>query len=105
MVPSPQIVINLSIEKKNHTGPAISDILDTDIHMHAHFLLLLFKDNTYGGGRGHWAVYYNSPLSHMITFSNSLAQQPWGLLLNFDWLVYLAKCPNDSTPNFNLQKW
>ena len=76
--------------------------LDTDRHMHAHFLLLLFKDNTYGG-REHWAVYYNSPHSHM--FSYSLAQQPWGLLLNFEWLVYLVECPNDSTPNCNLKKW
>ena len=28
------------------------------------------------GGRGHWAVYYISPQSLIITFSYSLAQQP-----------------------------
>ena len=36
-------------------------------------------------GRGHRAVYYTSPQSLLITFSFSLAQQIWGLLLNFDW--------------------
>ena len=39
------------------------------------------------GGRGHWAVYFTSPQSFLITFSYSLAQQLWGLLLNFDRLV------------------
>ena len=37
------------------------------------------------GGRGFWAVYYTSPQTSMITLSYSLAQQLWGLLLNFDW--------------------
>ena len=36
------------------------------------------------GGRGHWAVYYSSPESFIITFSHVLAQHLWGLLLNFD---------------------
>ena len=34
---------------------------------------------------GQWAVYYASPQSLIITFSYLLAQQLWGLLLNFDW--------------------
>ena len=43
------------------------------------------------GGRGYWAVYYTSPQGLIIMFSYSLAYQPWGLLLNFDWLVHLGK--------------
>ena len=39
------------------------------------------------GGRGHWAVYYTSPQTFILLFSYSLAQQIWGLLLNFDWFV------------------
>ena len=35
------------------------------------------------GGRDYWALYYNSRKS-----SYFLAQQLWGLLLNFDWLVH-----------------
>ena len=35
------------------------------------------------GGRGHLAVYYTSPQSLIM-----LGRQLWGLLLNFDWLVY-----------------
>ena len=42
-------------------------------------------------GRGHWAVYYTS-------------QQPWGLLLNFYWLVHLVECLNVLTTNCNQQK-
>ena len=38
-----------------------------------------------------------------ITFSYSLAEQPWGLLLNLDCLVGLVECPNVSTTNCNLQ--
>ena len=38
-------------------------------------------------GRGQCAVYYTSPRIFIITFSFSLAQQLWGILLNFDWLV------------------
>ena len=34
--------------------------------------------------KGRQAVYYTS---FIITFSYSLAQQLWGHLLNFDWLV------------------
>ena len=37
-------------------------------------------------GRGQWNVYYTSPQSFLITFSYSIAQQLWGLLLNFFWL-------------------
>ena len=40
--------------------------------------------------RGQWAVYYTSPQSFIITFSYLLAQQLWGLLLNYD----LVECPN-----------
>ena len=58
----------------------------------------------YQGGRGHWAVYYTSTQSLIITFSNSLALQPWGLWLNFDWLVGLVKCSKVSTTNCNLEK-
>ena len=35
------------------------------------------------GGRGQWAVYYNSPHNFEIMFSYSLAQQIWELILNF----------------------
>ena len=52
---------------------------------------------------GLWAVYYTSPQSLIITFSYSLAKQPWGFLLNFDWSVHLDECPNVSTTNNNLQ--
>ena len=38
--------------------------------------------------RGQWSVYYTRPQSLIQTFSFSLAQQLWGLLANFDWLVY-----------------
>ena len=55
------------------------------------------------GERRHWAVHCTSPQSIIITFSYSLAQQFWGLLVNFDWLVYKVKCPYISTPNCNLQ--
>ena len=52
-------------------------------------------------GSGHWAVYYTSPQSLIITFSYSLIS--WGFLLNFDWLVHLVECPNVSTTNRNLK--
>ena len=39
-------------------------------------------------GRGQWAVYNTIPQRFIITFSYSLAQQVWGLLLNFEWLVH-----------------
>ena len=40
------------------------------------------------GGRGHWAVYYTSLPSFIITFSYQLAQQLWGLLLNlYGWFI------------------
>ena len=38
------------------------------------------------GGRGHWTVYSTSSQSFIITFYNSLAQQLWGLSINFDLL-------------------
>ena len=37
--------------------------------------------------------------------SYTLASQLWGLLLNFDWLVHLIKCPNASTTNCNYRKY
>ena len=40
------------------------------------------------GGSGHWAVYYTSPKIFITTFSYSFGQQLWGIVLNFDWLVY-----------------
>ncbi len=40
--------------------------------------------------RGHWAIYYTRPQSNILTFTYSLAQQLWGLLLNFDWLFHLV---------------
>ena len=60
--------------------------------------------STIQGGRGHWVVYYTSPQSLIISFSYSLAQQRWGLLLNFDWLPLYVQCPNVLTTNCNLQK-
>ena len=30
----------------------------------------------------------------MITFSHSMRYQPWGLFINFDWLVHLVECSN-----------
>ena len=45
-----------------------------------------------------------SPQSLILTFSYLLAYQPWGLLLNFDWLVHLVDCPNVTTTICNLQK-
>ena len=53
--------------------------------------------------RGQWAVFHTSPQSFIVKFSYLLAQQLWGLLLNFDWLVYEVECPNVSTINCNLQ--
>ena len=60
------------------------------------------NSNVHQGWRGHWAVYYTGPQSLIITFSYSLAEQPLGLLLNFDWLVHLVEYPNVSTTNCNL---
>ena len=40
------------------------------------------------GGREHWDPNY------IITVSYSLAQELWGLLLNFYWLVFKVECPN-----------
>ena len=54
--------------------------------------------------RGYQAVYSTSPQSLIISFSYSLAQQPWGLLFDFDWLGHLVECPNVSTTNCNLKK-
>ena len=54
------------------------------------FLFSIFHQ----GGRGHWAVYFTSPQSFIVTFSFSLAKQLWGFLLNFDWLVFEVECPN-----------
>ena len=39
----------------------------------------------------------------VITFSYSMAQQLWELLLNLNWLVQFVKCPNVSNTNFNLR--
>ena len=39
-----------------------------------------------------------------LFFSYSLAQQLWGLSLNFDWLVHEDEFPNESTTNCILQK-
>ena len=36
--------------------------------------------------RGHWAVYFTSPVSFIFIFFVALSN--WGLLLNFDWLVH-----------------
>ena len=54
--------------------------------------------------RGQWAVYYASSQSFTLTFSYSLAKQLWGLLIDFDWLVYKVECPNVSITNCNLKK-
>ncbi len=48
-------------------------------------------------GRGHWAVYYPSPQSFIITFSYLLASQLWGRLFNFNRLVHWVECPHVST--------
>ena len=37
---------------------------------------------------GQWSVYYTSPQSFILTISYLLAYQVWGLLMNFDCLVY-----------------
>ena len=42
------------------------------------------------GGTGHWAVYYTSPESFILTFSYSLASKLLGLLLNFDLFPMLS---------------
>ena len=42
------------------------------------------RNNT---GSGNLAVYNTCPQSFIIMFSYSLAQQVWGLLKSFDWLV------------------
>ena len=44
-------------------------------------------------------VYYTSPQSIIITISNLLAQQRWGLLFNFDWFVLQIECPHVLTLN------
>ena len=71
-------------------------------HSHGNLANLLLGKG-YQGGRSHWAVYYTSPKRFIITVSYSLAYQLWGLLLNFDLLVYQVECPNVSTINYNLQ--
>ena len=43
------------------------------------------------GRVGHCAVYYTSPQSFIITFSYSLTEQLWGLLLHLiGWLIKLS---------------
>ena len=54
--------------------------------------------------REDWAVYYTSPQSFKKRFSCSLASGLWGLLLDFDWLVYEVECPNVSTTDCDLQE-
>ena len=44
-----------------------------------------------------------SPQNLILTFSYSNAQQPRGVLLNFDWFVHLVECPKVSTTNCILQ--
>ena len=44
------------------------------------------------------------PQGFIIKFSYALALQLWGLLMDFDWLVYLVEGSNVSTTNCNLQK-
>ena len=42
----------------------------------------------------------------MLTFSYSLAQKLWGLVLNLiGWFVHSVECPNDSTTNCNLHQF
>ena len=50
------------------------------------------------GWRRHWAVYDTSPQTIV-----KLAQQLWGLLINFDWLVHEVECLNFSTTYYCLQ--
>ena len=38
-----------------------------------------------------------------IRFTDSVAQQIWRLLVNFDWLLNLVQCSNISNTNCNLQ--
>ena len=54
----------------------------TNISLHVVYMVAHNQE-----GRGHRAVYFASPQSLIITFSLSLAEQPWGLLLNFDWFI------------------
>ena len=56
-------------------------------------LFALHSAHCHQGGRGHWVVYYTSPQSLIIKFYYFFAYQPWGLLLNFDWLVHLVERP------------
>ena len=72
--------------------------------LHLCILIVSFLRIWNQGSRGQWAVYYTSPQSFILTFSYRLAQQIWGLLMNFDWLVHKAECPNVSTTNCNMLK-
>ena len=56
------------------------------------------------GERGQWTVYYTSPQSFKIAFSYSLAEQLWGLLINYGWLVHKVEYLKRFTTNCNLQK-
>ena len=49
----------------------------------------IYSENISEGNRN---VYYTSPQNFIITYTNSFAQQLWGLSLNFDWLVHYVKC-------------
>ena len=56
-------------------------------------------------GRGHWAVYYTSPQSFIITFFLFIGYTTLGTLSeSFDWLIHEVECLNVSITNFNLQR-
>ena len=50
---------------------------------------------------GHWAVYYTSPQSFIISFSLLVGLTTF---VEFDWMVYQIEYPNVSTINCSLRK-
>ena len=69
------------------------------------FSLSWAPENSYSSFDGEFFLDSISPQSFIITFSFLLAQQLWGLFLNFDWLVHLVECPKvwTTTCNFGYQ--
>ena len=53
-------------------------------------------------GRGHWAVYYNSPPK--FCSNDFLFVELLRTFIEFNWWVYQVECPKVSTTNCNLQK-
>ena len=89
-VPKPEYLKPVIVEKtKKRRNPRAREksptefIIDDKVVIFS--FLEIFKRQKYSL---HWTVYYSSLKSFIITFSSSLAQQLWELLLNFEWLFH-----------------